>query len=82
MMIARKVKESLWNRKKENFSDQEKEKIYYDFVKLVETLNGKEKYVYHDHDDLDYYRIRDIEIEFRNVYDNNYYKPILAKSSF
>ena len=32
MMTARKVKESLWNRKKENFSDQEKE---YDFVNMI-----------------------------------------------
>ena len=51
-----------------------------DYVKLVETLNKKEKYRYHDWDDLDYYGIRDIENLFSNV--DDYYKPILIKSSF
>ena len=44
----------------------------------------KKEYKYHDRDDLDYYGIRDIENLFGNVRvdDGNYYKPILAKSSF
>ena len=44
----------------------------------------KDKYKYHDCDDLDYYGIRDIENLFDddNNDDNDYYKPILAKSSF
>ena len=46
--------------KKENLSDEEKERIYDDLVKLVETLDKKEEYKYHDHDDLNYYGIRDI----------------------
>ena len=43
--------------KKENLSD--KENIYDDIVKLVKTLNKKEKYQYHDRDNLDYYGIKD-----------------------
>ena len=68
--------------KKENLSDKEKEKIYDDLVELVKTLDKKEKYKYHDRDDLDYHGIRDIENLFDNVNDNDYYKPILVKSSF
>ena len=49
---------------------------------LVRTLDKKEKYKYHNHDDLDYYGIRDIENLFDDDKDNDYYKPILVKSSF
>ena len=38
--------------------------------------------MYHDHDDLDYFGIRNIENLFNNVDDNDYCKPILVKSSF
>ena len=56
----KKIKRKLYEiEKKENLSDKEKEKIYDDLVELVNTLNKKEKYKYHDHDDLDYYGIRD-----------------------
>ena len=70
--------------KKENLSDKEKEKIYDDLAELVNTLNKKEEYKYHDRDDLDYYGIRDIENLFDNNNDNfsDYYKPILIESSF
>ena len=69
-------------KKKENLSDKEKEKIYDDLVELVNTLNKKETYKYRDRDDLDYYGIRDIENLFDNDNDNDYYKPILVESSF
>ena len=68
--------------KKKNLSDKEKEKIYDHLVELVNTLNKKEEYKYHDRDDLDYYGIRDIENLFDNDNDNDYYKPILVESSF
>ena len=68
--------------KKKNLSDKEKEEIYDHLVKLVKTFNKKEKYKYHDRDDIDYYGIRDIENLFGNVDVDNYYKPILTKSSF
>ena len=47
-------------------------------------MNRKDDYQYNDRDDLDYYGIRDIENLFGSVDDNDddYYKPILAKSSF
>ena len=67
--------------KKKNLSDNEKEEIYDHLVKVVKTLNKKEKYKYHDYDDIDYYGIKDIENLFDNV-DDDYYKPILIKSSF
>ena len=49
---------------------------------MVETLDKKEKYKYHDRDDLDYHGIRDIEKIFDNDNDNDYYKPLLVESSF
>ena len=79
----KKIKKELYETEnKKNLSDNEKEKIYNDLVKLVRTLDKKEKYKYHDRDDLDYHGIRDIENLFDNVNDNDYYKPILVKSSF
>ena len=41
----------------------------------------KEKYKYHDRDDLDYYGIKEIENLFGNVV-SDYCKPILVKNSF
>ena len=79
----RKIKKELHEiEKKKNLSDKEKEEIYDHLVTLVKTLNKKEKYQYHDRDDLDYYGIKDIENLFGNVDDDDYYKPILIKSSF
>ena len=64
----KKIRRKLYEtEKKENLSDKEKEKIYDDLVKLVETLDKKEKYKYNDRDDLGYYGIRDIENLFDNV---------------
>ena len=40
------------------------------------------KYKYHNHHDLDYFGIRDIENLFDNIDDIDYYKPTLTKSSF
>ena len=42
----------------------------------------KKIYQYNNRDDLDYYGIRDIKKLFGNVDDDDYYKPILVKSSF
>ena len=79
----KKIKKELYEiENKKNLSDKEKEKNYDNLVELVNKLNKKEKYKYHDRDDLDYHGIRDIENLFDNVNDNDYYKPILVKSSF
>ena len=80
----KKIKKELYEtEKKKNLSDKEKEEIYDHLLKLVKTLNKKEKNQYHDRDDPDYYGIKDIENLFGNVDDDDdYYKPILIKSSF
>ena len=49
---------------------------------ISKILNKKEKHCYHDHDDSDYHGIKDIENLFGKVGKKDYYKPILAKSSF
>ena len=79
----KKIKKEIYElKKKQNLSDKENKEIYDHLVKLVRTLNKKEKFKYHDRDDLDYYGIRDIENLFDNVNDIDYYKPILVKISF
>ena len=57
-----------------------KKEIHDHLVELVNTLNKKETCQYHERDDLDYYRIRDIENLFSNA--DEYYKSILVESSF
>ena len=81
----KKITEGLYEiEKKKNLSDKEKEENYGHFAELVNAINKKEEYKYHDRDDLDYYGMRDIENFFDNdnADDDNYYKPILVKSSF
>ena len=48
----------------------------------MRILNNKEKYGLYDCDNFDYYGIRDIENLFDEVSEEDYYKPILVKSSF
>ena len=77
----RKIKKEFYEiENKKNLSEKEKEEIYDHLVKLVKTLDKKEKYQYQDRNDLDYYGITDIEDFLDNV--DDYYKPILIKSSF
>ena len=54
-MIERKLKKELYEiENKRNLLDKRKEKNYDNLVELVNTLNKKEKYKYHDRDDLGY----------------------------
>ena len=81
----KKTKKELYEiEKKRNLSDNEKEEIYNHLVELVNTLDKKEEYKHGDHDDLDYFKTRELENLFTNDDDNddNYYKPIFVKSSF
>ena len=81
----KKIKKELYEiEKRQNLSDNEKEKIYDHLVKLANTLDKKEERKHTDHDDLDYFGIRELENLFTNDDDNddNYYKPVLVKSSF
>ena len=81
----KKIKKELYEiEKRNNLSDNKKEKIYDDLVKLANTLDKKEEHKHSDHDDLDYFGIRELENLFTNDDDNddNYYKPVLVKSSF
>ena len=78
-----KIKKKLYETgKKENLSNKEKENTYDDLVELAKAFDKKEKNKYHDRDDQDYYRIREIENLFDNYNDDGYYKPILVESSF
>ena len=67
----KKIKEKLSEIKQENFSEVEKEENDEDLRKLGRIPN-----------DFDYYGIRDIQNLFDEVSEEDYYKPILVKSSF
>ena len=67
---------------KKNLSEAEKEENDEYLRKFVRILNDKEKYSLYDRDDLVYYGIRDIENLFDEVSEEDFYKPILVKSSF
>ena len=63
---TKNIKEELYEiENKKNLSNKEKEKIDDNLLELVNKLNKKEKYRYHDRDDLDYQGIRDI----KNLFD-------------
>ena len=79
----KKIKKELYEiEKRQNLSDNEKEKIYDDLVKLANTLDKKEEHKHSDRDDLDYFGIRELEKLFDDIDDDNYYKPVLIRSSF
>ena len=79
----KEIKEKLYEiEHNENLSEAEKEENDEYLRKLVRILNDKEDHSPCDRDDLDYYGIRDIENLFDEASEEDYYKPILVKSSF
>ena len=49
----KKIKKDLYEiEKRQNIPDNEKEKIYDDLIKLLNTLDKKEEHIRSDHDDL------------------------------
>ena len=80
----KKIKKELYKmEKKQNLSYNEKEKIYDHLVELVNTFDKKEEYKHSDHNDLDYFGIRELENLFTNDDndDENYYKPVLVTNT-
>ena len=78
----KKTKKELYEtKKKQNFLDNEKEKIFDHLVKLANTLDEKEEYKHNDHDELDYVGIRELENLFGDTDNDYYYKPVLVRSS-
>ena len=58
----KEIKKELYEtERKQNLSDNEKEEIYDHLVELVNTLDKKEQQKHIDHDDLDYFGIRELE---------------------
>ena len=79
----KKIKKELYEiEKKKKLSANEKEKIYDHFVELVNTLDKKEEHKHSDHNDLDYFGVRELEKLFGDTDSDNYYKPVLVRSSF
>ena len=64
----KKIKRELYEiEKKKKLSSRKKKETYDHLFELVNTLNKKETYQYHDRDDQDYYRIRDIRLLEMNL---------------
>ena len=79
----KEIKEKLYEiEDNEGLSEAEKERNGGYLRKLLRILNNKEKYGLYYRDNFDYYGIRDIENLFDEVNEEDYYKPILVKSSF
>ena len=79
----KKIKKELYEiEKTDNLSDNEKEKIYNDLAKLANTLDKKEEHRHRNRDDLDYFGIKELENLFADIDNDDYYKPVLIKSSF
>ena len=79
----KEIKKKLYEiENNEDLSEAEKEENDEYLRKLVRNLNNKEKYHPYDRDDRDYYGMRDTESFFDKANEEDYYKPILFKSSF
>ena len=78
-----KIRKELYDiEKKKRLTKAQKERIYKCLIKLENSLDKKEEYKHSDHDDLDYFQIRDIENLLDHINNDDYYKPILVKSLF
>ena len=79
--VRKEIKDKLYKIEHQiNISEEEQEENGKYLRKIVRFLNNKEEFSLNDHDDIDYYGIRDIENLF-HVSEENYYKPIFVKSS-
>ena len=77
------IREKLYKlENKKRFTKSEKQRALAYLIELANTLDKKEKYQHSDHDDQDYFWIRDIENLFTTIDDIDYYKPILTRESF
>ena len=81
----KKIKDQLYRiEHQRSVSEEKKEENdeYLNLRKLVRILTNKEEHGPNDRDDFDYFGIRDTENLFDKVNEEDYYKPILVKSSF
>ena len=78
----KKIKKDLYEIEIKNNLSAKKKKIYGDLVKLANTLDKKEEHKHSGHDDLDYFGIKELENLFGDIDNDDYYKPVLIKSSF
>ena len=76
----KEIKEKLYEIENKTLPKIQKERALVYVINLLDNLSVTEKYQYNDYNDLDYFGFRDIETLFSPV--DNYYKPILTKSSF
>ena len=62
--------------------DNKKEEIDDHLLKLANTLDKNGKHKHSDHDDLDYFGLRELENLFGEINNDNSFKQVLVRSSF
>ena len=78
----KEIKDKLYKMEHQrNLSEEEKEENDEYLRKFVRILNSNEEHDPNDHDDFNYFVIKDIDNLFDKVNEEDYYKPILVKSS-
>ena len=79
----KEIKDKLYKiEHQKNILEEEKEENDEYLRKLVRILNNKEEHGTNDHNDFDYFGIRDMENIFDKVNEEDYSKPILVKIYF
>ena len=79
----RSIREELYElENRRRFTKIQKEKALNYLNEIEKTLYKKEKYQYNDNYGLNYHRLEDVEHLFKDISGTEYYKPILARSSF
>ena len=75
---SKDIKRNLYNIEKQKKISSKKTSKYLD--ELDKRILNLDKY--HDYDDYEYKRIKDIENSFKILIDKDYYKPKLSKSDY
>ena len=67
-------------KKSKDLQKPTKERAHRYLIELANALDKKEEHNHIDHDDVNYFGIRDIENLFTNISDDDYYKLLRAHS--
>ena len=69
-------------KKSKTFQIMKKKKIYDRLVELANKFDKKGEHKRIDHDEEDYFGRKELENLFGDIDNDNYYKPVLVRSSF
>ena len=78
----KEIRKEMFKLEKTKFTKAARERAIISLVKLTNALYNKQKYHHNDHHDQFYHGIKDLEHLFNAIDYDDYYKPILVRSSF